>query len=315
MMARRRPASFRSLTRRSWATVFLVGIVLALTGVACGNGQGVDAIQSIRSNLTDLPTPSITLPTRTPEPTEAPTTESPTTEAPTEAPTTEAPTTEAPTTEAPTTEAPTTEAPTTEAPTTEAPTTPPTTAEPSPTSAETTGAVATSPAGEDTSSGVSPWVWLLIVLVIVGAIAAFVARSRGRSKAAAEQWRSRAMSVYARGTALHHRLSNELLTSSADRPMISVETINAAQLSIDQLDSAVTRLRTEAPEETLRFTADQLAVSLGGLRSGLQLAAVTSPEARAGVEGNLRQHLDAFAASLARVRDATGEPVSPPTAG
>jgi hypothetical protein len=156
---------------------------------------------------------------------------------------------------------------------------------------------------------------LLIGLIIVGVIVAFVARSRGRAKAAAEQWRARAMSVYARGTALHHRLSAELLTPSADRPLISVETVNAAQLAIDQLDSAVTRLRTEAPEEPQRFTADQLAVSLGGLRSSLQLAAASSAEARTAVEATLRQHLDAFAASLSRMRDATGVPVSPPAAG
>jgi hypothetical protein len=175
----------------------------------------------------------------------------------------------------------------------------------------------TSQAGSQAaSSGVPPWVWVVLGLVVLAGVIALLARARGRTHAADRSSTAKALDAYSKGVALHDRLQAELLSPPADGPLVSAVGVSEAQRMMDGLAASLTALSLEASQDAVKAAAGRVSLSLTGLRSALQLAATAGPasEARVAVATTLRDRLEDFAGSLGALRSAAqGQPV-PPTA-
>jgi hypothetical protein len=218
---------------------------------------------------------------------------------------TAAPTTQAPTTAPPTTAPPTTAPPTTQAPTTAPPTTPaasPTTSSPSPSpssspSPSTSPTATPSPAAGSSTSWV-PWVFIAVAaLALIGLISWFIHAASRRSDVAAA-WRSRQVSAYAEGAALH-----DAIMSAEQRPGAEAGAQWAdIQRRANDFSQRLYQLRETAPDEDQAVRVDQVLASLHALRSALD-----SERASGGVAGMtaglVRDRLNDFRMSLAGLRD------------
>lgn len=332
------------MTRARRATA-AAGAVLTLVAMAgCGQGgevslptalPGASITAAPSVSLPALPSPTRTLPTRSPGTTQAPTDEPAPTEtatsAPQETPTTPEPTdTEStavalppvadPTTTAeqtPTTPAPTSASPT---PTSESPT--PTSASPTPseTTAETTAPTETESASptasetasptepespspsssaeadEPTSAGPALWLGLLALLALaVALITLLVVRSR-RGK-----WDSRLQEEQGQATWLLAGLL-PVVTDPATDPALRSAHWSGAQATLDQLETGLAGLLADAPDQARGERVGGLAQAVSGVRAAVaaDLALRTGAVASAPVD---EAALLASAAGVQAARD------------
>ncbi len=253
----------------------VVGLVLALTLAGCG-GDGISLPTVTRSDGTVV-TPSITLPSRTGEPsTEAP---EPSTEVP--EPTTEAP---EPTTEAP---EPTTEAP---EPTTEA------TPEAAPEASEE------DTAADETDDGWPPWIWWLLGLVVLGLLlvvfAVLVPRSRRR-----REWDDELASAEREAAWFARDLLPRLWMAATPELWAGGWQVSADRVVANE--DQLTRLEASAPDDQRRIRAQSLRDAVRSTRRGVEQA-LLSPGVGATAD-DLRFLAQRLEASL-------GQGASPPAA-
>ena len=222
------------------------------------------------------------------------------------------PTTELPTTEPPTTAPPTTAPATTPAPPTEPPTIPQTTpAEPIQPVTPVTPVTPDSPTisvSPTTGGSGSVLPWILAgagALVLIGLIAWFV-RSSGRRSDAVAAWRSRRLSAYAEGAALH-----DAIMSVQGRPLQPQESTARwadIQRRADDFNQRLYQLRETAPSEDDRARVDQVLTSLQALRSALDAQRAsgmdwTADTAASMTAGVVRERLNDFRLLLSSLRD------------
>ena len=253
----------------------LVKLVAGLAIVAAGclaAGCGGGSIKSALSSAAASRSVTISPPTVS-RPTLSPPTRSPRTRPP--APATEPAT--SPTTEPATTAPPTTAPPTTPPPTT-APVTPPSSAvtskpavtksaaapAPSP-SPQSPVAVSASPAASESGSSLL-WLWILLGVLAVVIVAVLIARRSGHQSAAAANWRSKVVDVYAKGSALYDAMS------AAQAPGAQAAGDAAArwadiQRRADDLSQDLYALRESAPGEAEGQRVADVLSSLQAVRS------------------------------------------------
>jgi hypothetical protein len=233
---------------------------------------------------------------------DAPATELPATEPPTTQPATEPPT-------QPPTEPPVTVPETTPAQPTEPPTLPDTTpAEPvqpvTPVTPESPTITVSPTTGS--SSSVLPWILAgLGALILIGLIAWLIHSSTRRSDTVAA-WRSRRLSAYAEGAALH-----DAIMSVQGRPMQPQESAARwadVQRRADDYNQRLYQLRETAPSEEDREQVDELLVSLQALRSALDAQRASGTDWTAGTTasmtaGVVRERLNDFRLLLSGLRD------------
>jgi hypothetical protein len=231
---------------------------------------------------------------------------------------TDAPVTELPVTDVPTT-APPTEPPTTAPPTTAPPTAPETTPA-QPTLPDTTPAepvqpvtpvtpespTITAPPATGGSSSALPWILAGAgALILIGLIAWLIHSSTRRSDTVAA-WRSRRLSAYAEGAALH-----DAIMSVQGRPMQPQESAARwadVQRRADDFNQRLYQLRETAPSEEDREQVDELLVSLQALRSALDAQRASGTDWTAGTAasmtaGVVRERLNDFRLLLSGLRD------------
>jgi hypothetical protein len=231
-------------------------------------------------------------------------------------------------TDAPDTELPVTEPPTPGPPTTEPPTSPPTTvpettpAQPTepPTLPDTTAAEPIQPVTPATpesptitvspttggSSSVLPWILAALgALILIGLIAWLIHSSTRRSDAVAA-WRSRRLSAYAEGAALHDAVMS--VQGHPMQPQESAARWADVQRRADDFNQRLYQLRETAPSEEDREQVDELLVSLQALRSALDAQRASGTDWTAGTAasmtaGVVRDRLNDFRLLLSGLRD------------
>lgn len=132
------------------------------------------------------------------------------------------------------------------------------------------------PAGGSGSSLL--WLWILIGVIVLGGGIALIAYSARRRSAAAADWRTRVIDVYAEGQALH-----DAIWTSAGRGQSADRTADprwsGIQLRADNLTQDLYTLREAAPDEVLHARIVDVLVELQAVRSAM--------EAPADLEGRL----------------------------
>jgi hypothetical protein len=122
------------------------------------------------------------------------------------------------------------------------------------------------------------WLWILIGVIVLGGGIALIAYSARRRSAAAADWRTRVIDVYAEGQALH-----DAIWTSAGRGQSADRTADprwsGIQLRADNLTQDLYTLREAAPDEVLHARIVDVLVELQAVRSAM--------EAPADLEGRL----------------------------
>ena len=126
------------------------------------------------------------------------------------------------------------------------------------------------PAGGSGSSLL--WLWILIGVIVLGGGIALIAYSARRRSAAAADWRTRVIDVYAEGQALH-----DAIWTSAGRGQSADRTADprwsGIQLRADNLTQDLYTLREAAPDEVLHARIVDVLVELQAVRSAMEAPA------------------------------------------
>jgi hypothetical protein len=202
--------------------------------------------------------------------------------------------------------APTDSAPPTPTPTVASPTTVPTTASPTaePSTASTTPSP--TPSSSSTSTGGFGgdliWLWFVLGALVLLGIILLATRSPSRARrpsAAADNWRSRAVDVYAKGAAF------DGAARGAERQGVFAEAAGARwadlQSRADDLSEALYAMRETAPTEHRRVQVENAILSLRAVRDAMDAERFPG-ETRSRQAGILSSRLSALESSLNALR-------------
>jgi hypothetical protein len=217
-------------------------------------------------------------------------------------PDTTGPVTTGPVTTEPVPTEPVTTEPVTTAPVTTEPVTQPATTAPGATETVTAPPVIISPA--PAAATAYTWLWVLLAVAgglgLIGLIAWLIARSSRERTDAAAAWRSRRLTTFAEGAALHDA------TVAAAAPQIPPAEAQARWADVQRRTTDFTQrlyqLREIAPDDPSRASVDQVLASLQALRSATDTARASGTAS--GMTADIaRERLQDFRFSLQALRD------------
>lgn len=117
------------------------------------------------------------------------------------------------------------------------------------------------------------WLWIVIGVIVLGGVIALIAYSARRRSAAAADWRTRVIDVYADGQALHDAIwTSAGRGQSADRAASSARS-SGIELRADKLTQDLYALRESAPDEVQRARIVDVLVALQAVRSAMNASA------------------------------------------
>lgn len=116
------------------------------------------------------------------------------------------------------------------------------------------------------------WLWILIGVIVLGGVIALIAYSARRRSAAAADWRTRVIDVYAEGQALHDAIWTSAGRGQSADGAASPRS-SGIDLRADNLTQDLYTLRESAPDEVQRARIVDVLVALQSVRSAMEASA------------------------------------------
>ena len=116
------------------------------------------------------------------------------------------------------------------------------------------------------------WLWILIGVIVLGGVIALIAYSARRRSAAAADWRTRIIDVYAEGQALHDAIWTSAGRGQSADGAASPRS-SGIDLRADNLTQDLYTLRESAPDEVQRARIVDVLVALQSVRSAMEVPA------------------------------------------
>ncbi len=177
------------------------------------------------------------------------------------------------------------------------------TGQPSPTGSATTPVAAepsSSPAAGSGSGSGLIWLWVLLGVIVLAGVIVVIVRAGSRRSAAAANWRSSVLDVYAKGSALHDAMS-VAQTPEALGAYDAGARWSDIQRRADDLTQALYALREAAPDDEARARVADVLASLQAVRSAMD--AERAPGGASAQQAAVaRERLDFFEITLRALR-------------